>query len=148
MENKTLCHEAIVKKVDDDKVTVQMHVESACATCHTRHLCGMSESKLEELVIHNFYHDHFEIGEKVQVEIKNTLAWKAIIICYFIPFIVLIVSLFTLTKVLEQELASVLISLGAVALYYFIVWLFRDKIEHNTQFVITKKSNINHVYSF
>ena len=69
MENKTLCHEAIVKKVDDDKVTVQMHVESACATCHTRHLCGMSESKLEELVIHNFYHDHFEIGEKVQVRV-------------------------------------------------------------------------------
>lgn len=139
MENKTLCHEAIVKKIDGDKITVQMHVESACATCHTRHLCGMSESKLEELVIDNFYHEQFEVGENVQVEIKNTLAWKAIIICYLVPFIILICTLFILTKTIKQELMSVLFSLGAVALYYFVVWLFRDRIEHNTQFIITKK---------
>lgn len=140
MENNTLCHEAIVKEVNADTIVVQMQVESACTACHSRHLCGMTENKQQELTVKNEYHESFEVGERVQVKIQNSLAWKAILICYLFPFVVLIASFITLSVLIENELISALVSLGAVGVYYFIVWLFREKIDHNTHFMISKLS--------
>lgn len=142
MENNTLCHDAVVKKIEDEHIIVRMEVESACAACHSKHLCGMTESKQEELIVENPDHEIFEIGERVKVEIRHSLAWKAILVCYLFPFLVLFVSFIILSITLENELQSALLALGATAAYYFVVWLFRNKIDQNTHFIIRKKTQL------
>lgn len=138
MNNSEVSHEAIVQSVDGIDVTVKMTVSSACAACHAKGLCGVSESEEKLVVAKNFSAAQFATGEKVRVELRQTLAVKAVIICYLLPLVVLLVSFFLMYLVCSIEWLNVLAALSATALYFFFVWLFHEKIEKNVTFIVSK----------
>lgn len=138
MNNSEVSHEAIVQSVDGIDVTVKMTVSSACAACHAKGLCGVSESEEKLVVAKNFSAAQFATGEKVRVELRQTLAAKAVIICYLLPLVVLLVSFFLMYLVCSIEWLNVLVALSATALYFFFVWLFHEKIEKNVTFIVSK----------
>lgn len=138
MNNSEVSHEAIVQSVDGIDVTVKMTVSSACAACHAKGLCGVSESEEKLLVAKNFSAAQFATGEKVRVELRQTLAVKAVIICYLLPLVVLLVAFFLMYLVCSIEWLNVLAALSATALYFFFVWLFHEKIEKNVTFIVSK----------
>lgn len=138
MNNNEVSHEAIVQSIDGIDVTVKMTVSSACAACHAKGLCGVSESEEKLVVAKNFSAAQFATGEKVRVELRQTLAAKAVIICYLLPLVVLLVSFFLMYLVCSIEWLNVLVALSATALYFFFVWLFHEKIEKNVTFIVSK----------
>ncbi|MCQ2279374.1 MAG: SoxR reducing system RseC family protein [Bacteroidales bacterium] len=138
MNNSEVSHEAIVQSVDGIDVTVKMTVSSACAACHAKGLCGVSESEEKLVVAKNFSAAQFATGEKVRVELRQTLAVKAVIICYLLPLVVLLVAFFLMYLVCSIEWLNVLAALSATALYFFFVWLFHEKIEKNVTFIVSK----------
>lgn len=138
MNNNEVSHEAIVQSVDGIDVTVKMTVSSACAACHAKGLCGVSESEEKLVVAKNFSAAQFATGEKVRVELRQTLAVKAVIICYLLPLVVLLVAFFLMYLVCSIEWLNVLAALSATALYFFFVWLFHEKIEKNVTFIVSK----------
>lgn len=138
MSNNEVSHEAIVQSVDGIEVTVKMTVSSACAACHAKGLCGVSESEDKLVKAKNFSATQFAPGEKVRVELRQTLAAKAVIICYLLPLVVMLVAFFLMYLVCSIEWVNVLAALAATAIYFFFVWLFHEKIEKNVTFVVTK----------
>lgn len=138
MNNNEVSHDGVVQSVDGIEVTVKMTISSACAGCHAKGLCGVSESEDKVVVAKNFGAAHFVPGEKVRVELRQTLAAKAIIVCYLLPLVVLLVAFFLMYLVCSIEWVNVLASLSATALYFFFVWLFHEKIEKNVTFIVTK----------
>ncbi len=137
MENN-IQHEGIVQSIDGLKVTVKMTVSSACAGCHAKGICGAADSRDKVVVAQNMSGADFSIGETVTVQLQQTLAMKAVVICYLVPFIVLFASFCLMYLVCDLEWVNVLTALSLTALYYIILWFFRKKIEKNVTFVVHK----------
>ena len=117
---------------------VKMTVSSACAGCHARHLCSSLDTRDKQVEAENVYHLPLEVGEKVTVELQEKLAMKAVILCFLIPLIVMLVVFIVFNNLINSELWASLGSLGSIALYYFVVWLFRGKIARDYSFIIKK----------
>ena len=137
MENN-IQHEGIVQSVDGLKVTVKMTVSSACAGCHAKGICGAADTRDKVVVAQNMSGADFSIGETVTVQLQQTLAMKAVVLCYLVPFVVLFAAFCLMYLVCTVEWVNVLVSLSLTALYYIILWFFRKKIEKNVTFVVKK----------
>lgn len=79
-----------------------------------------------------------QAGDKVEVEVRERLAWKAVLLAYIMPFIVMMAVLATLdiTTMLSEAITGS-ISLGAIALYYLVLHMFRGRLQK--QFVFTAR---------
>ncbi len=137
MEN-SIKHEGIVQSVDGLKVTVKMTVGSACSGCHAKGICGAAESRDKVVNAININRLDLSVGDTVAVEMRQTLAMKAVVICYLVPFIVLFASFCLMYLVCSAEWVNVVVSLGLTALYFVLLWVFRKRIEKNVTFVVTK----------
>lgn len=138
MENNSINHTGIVQSVDGHEVTVKLTVQSACAACHAKSICGVSDSKDKIVKAAIVCDEQFEVGEKITVEMRQSLAMKAIVICYLLPFIVLITTFCVMSYFCQNELVNVLVTFAAVAAYFFFIWLFNHKIERNVTFIAVK----------
>jgi positive regulator of sigma E activity len=138
-ESDQVCSKAIVREIKENYMFVEMTVSSACAACHAKGACGASEQKKEKLKVFCSDPSQYRVGEIVDVELKQTLARKAVLIAYFFPFLVMILGLFGIYAITKNELLSIGVSFGATALYYFIISKLKDKLEK--EFVLTVKKS-------
>ena len=137
-ENKTVVHEGIIQKIEGQQITVKMVVDSACAACHAKGICGAADSQDKVVVAKNVNDESFSVGERVQVELRQTLAFQAVLIGYLLPFVVLMTTFCLMSYFVKNELIDVSVSFRATILYYFIVWLFNKKIERKFVCYISK----------
>ena len=137
---KTACNEGIVKFIDNESITVEIVVHSACSGCHAKSICLSSENKNQLVKAKNIHNETFQIGEKVSIYMKESLGKKAVIIGYVIPFIILLAALFISNYFFKNELFSAVFALGLVGIYYFIIWLLnrKNKIDRKFVFFIKK----------
>lgn len=141
MENNVK-HEGIVQSIEGLNVTVKMTVNSACSGCHAKSICGAADSRDKVVVAQNVNGADLAIGDTVTVEMRQTLAMKAVVICYLLPFIILFASFCLMYMVSSIEWLNVLVALSLTALYYIILWFFRKKIEKKVTFVVTPSPQI------
>jgi positive regulator of sigma E activity len=58
------------------------------------------------------------------------------LISYVIPVVILLILIVTLSSLGKSELLTGLVSVGGVAIYYFMVYLFRDRLAGKYEFYI------------
>jgi len=137
-EENTICKEGIVRAVRGEDIDVEITVSSACSECHAKSICMPSEQRQEFVTAQALYGETFQIGERVHLVLKQKAGWKAILIAYLIPFLVLIAALFGSYAISHNELASVIASLLFLVAYYFLLKHFRHKIDKQFTFFVTK----------
>ena len=76
------------------------------------------------------------VGDKVQVATKMTMGLKAVWISYVIPLAVLMILILTLSTFIDSQVVCGLSAVGGVALYYFVIWLLRARLETEFTFYI------------
>ena len=131
-----IMHSGKILEINPDFTTVQIIVSSACAACHAKSMCGMSEDEEKVIMVPTDpYADH-QVGDEVQVMTKMTMGLKAVWISYVIPLAVLMILILSLSSVIGNELLLGLVAIAGVALYYFFIWLFRDKLSNEFVFYI------------
>ena len=81
----------------------------------------------------------YEEGEIVDVMTKKSMGLKAVWISYVIPLVILLILILSLSPVIGNEAYTGLAAIGGVALYYFIIWLIRDRLENEFVFYIKQK---------
>ena len=129
-------HSGQILEITPDFTTVQIVVSSACASCHARTMCGMSEDEEKVIMVPTDpYADH-KVGDEVEVMTKMTMGLKAVWISYVIPLAVLMILILSLSAVISNELVLGLVAIAGVALYYFGIWLFRDRLSNEFVFYI------------
>ena len=129
-------HSGKILEIAPDFTTVQIVVSSACASCHARTMCGMSEDEEKVIMVPTDpYADH-KVGDEVEVMTKMTMGLKAVWISYVIPLAVLMILILSLSAVISNELVLGLVAIAGVALYYFGIWLFRDRLSNEFVFYI------------
>lgn len=142
MARERIEHEGRVIAVDKDYVSVEIVNKSACASCHAKGVCGASDEAVKVVEIAQDFSTlacDYQVGETVNVVMSQAMGTKAIWLGYVIPLIVLMAAIGILYLLKVGELAIGLGALGAVALYYLGVFLFRDRISKIFIFSIEKQ---------
>jgi sigma-E factor negative regulatory protein RseC len=134
-KNETIEHIGVISEIRSNLILVDLSVQSACAACHAKGVCGEGEQKtIEVRTDKNF----FNVGEKVNVIMRQSLGMKALFLGYLMPFIVVVSTLFTLMMLGVSEGISGLLSIVLLGPYYYVLYLLKDKIKREFNFDIEK----------
>lgn len=131
-----IVHSGKVIEMTPDFTSVEITVSSACASCHAKSLCGMSEEQDKVIMLPTDPYATYKVGDEVQVCTKMSMGFKAAWISYVIPLAVLMGLILILTSVGVNELIAAGAAVGGVGLYYFVIWLLRDKLNNEFVFYI------------
>lgn len=82
------------------------------------------------------YNKH-AVGDEVEVLLKASMGFKAVYLAYLIPLVILLAAILGLMALGVGEVVAGLSGIAAVTVYYFLLWLFRGKLQ--TEYVFTIK---------
>lgn len=135
-----ISHEGIVDSVTADEVLVRIVQTSACAQCKASSYCNASESKVKTVsVARNAVGEQpFRVGEKVVVYASKDIAGKALLFCFGIPFLLIVLTLVVMLWLTDREILSALASLAVLAPYYITLYFMRNQIGRRVAFSIEK----------
>lgn len=137
-------HDGIVIAVNGDgTVRVRIVQTSACAACKAKAMCASAESKEKELTaftVQEFSGSEVKVGDEVVVMVQQKMGWKAILLAYMLPFIVMMTVVAIgngLLGIREEVIGTA--ALCAMGVYYIVLGFFKDKIQKDFSFTARKK---------
>ena len=135
----SIAHDGIIVEITPDFTTVEILSSSACASCHAKGLCGMSEEEKKLIMVPTDPYTVYSEGQQVKVMTKKSMGLKAVWISYVIPLLILLILILSLSSVIGNEAYVGLVAIAGLALYYFVIWLLRNKLESEFVFYIEEK---------
>ena len=135
--SKNITHDGVVIKVEGHDVHVMITQHSACSGCHARGACTASDSQ-EKIIIAQSEGFSYEIGDQVTLVGSNSMAWSALSYAFLIPMVLAMALLFAVSGFVSEVL-SCLIVIAMLAVYYFVLFLFKDKLSTKFVFRLEKK---------
>jgi len=125
---KKVKHEGHIKQIIDKRTFVEIISLSACASCKSKNMCNMSESKekIIEVLVDN--PENYSIGQTVNIVMQERMGLKAVFLAYVMPFFVCIIALFGLSFVSNNELIYGSGSILAAVFYYLILSQFSNRL--------------------
>ncbi len=137
---KQIDHKANILEIKDGTIRVAITSESACASCHAKGACGLSNTKEKQIeIIHSG--NEYRVGDEVNLLYRESLAWVALFLAYVLPCLLVLFVLFIMTAVMNNELMGGLLSLGILLPYYFILSFFKNRLKKSFLFTIEKMVN-------
>ena len=132
-------HDGIVIAVNaDDSVSVRIIQTGDCAACKAKAMCASAESKEKEIVA--IGDGLLAVGDEAEVLVQQKMGWKAVVLAYLLPFFVMLAVMLVgnaIWAVREEILGTV--ALCAMALYYLVLGMFKDKLQKEFSFTARKK---------
>ena len=126
MENK-IKHVGVVESVVGECVKVRVVQSSACASCKVAKQCNTSESK--EKIIDIYTKDNrYSAGDRVNVMASYNVGFLALSLGMLVPMLLMLLVLFAMLATGYSELISALGALLSLAPYYFLLFMFRGRI--------------------
>ena len=142
MNGKTeIKHRGRVCAITPEGVYVEILNKSMCAACHARSLCTLGDEQIKTILIKYCDRLQYSVGEEVEVIMRQTLGLKAVLFSYINPLIILMILLLSLRGIGIGELMSAFFAILAVALYFLVLYLCRNKIAKSFIFTIAKIIN-------
>ena len=136
---KEISHSGRIEAVGKDSVTVRIVSRSACASCHAAGLCTASESATKDIRVRTTPADDYKVGEEVLVLLRGNMGTKAVLLAYGVPLFILLILVVSLSFTDVHELAAGAAGLGGVAVWFLILYCFRDRLEREYEFYIRRK---------
>ncbi len=131
-----ISHEGKIVEITPEFTSVEIISMSACAACHAKALCGVSDEKTKIIMVPTDPYSDHNVGDEVEVMLKKSMGFKAVWISYVIPLIILLILIVSLSAVTGNELITGLGAIAGVALYYLVIYLFRNKLANDVVFYI------------
>ena len=135
-------HEGKVVSVDKDYIGVEIVNKSACAACHAKGVCGASDASIKVVEVAQditTLTEEYQVGETVNVVMRESMGTQAVWLAYVVPLMVLMAAILVFWLCQASELVMGLGALGILALYYIILYFFRNKISKIFTFSIEKQ---------
>jgi sigma-E factor negative regulatory protein RseC len=99
-------------------------------------MCGVSEMT-EKLIEVKQNISGFTQGQAVNVILDRSLGNKAVLLGYFIPFLILVITLL-ISSLYLSELWSGLLAIAVLIPYYLLLFFFKDKLSKTFYFRIER----------
>lgn len=133
---ETIRHKGVINNIDEQFNYVSIVAQSACASCHVKSACNVSDMNEEIIKIPRTNTDDYKTGQNVNVKMKKSLGTKAVMLGYFFPFLLVLISLIVLINFVSSEGIAGLISIGLLVPYYTILYFFRNRLNKTFVFEI------------
>ena len=163
-------HDGIIIALNEDGTALVRIVQtSACAACKAKAMCASAESVEKEMTVVLLNQEPrtknqeasattdqtkvtslgslllapeaYKVGDTVEVMVQQKMGWKAVVLAYLLPFFVMLVVMFVgnaIWTVREEILGTV--ALCAMALYYLVLGMFKDKLQKEFSFTARKRA--------
>ncbi len=131
-----LSNKGKIISVDDINYYVSIAAQSACSSCHSKGVCGLGDTKEKVIEVPRKSGESYNIGDTVEILMNKSMGAQAVIIGYIFPFVLLLATLILVIKFTENEGIAGISAIGSVALYYFFLYLFKDKFKKRFRFNI------------
>jgi positive regulator of sigma E activity len=128
----------VVEDIYNGLVKVNITSFSACAQCHSKKACGISESNNREIMVPVADSNFYSVGDTVEVIMKRSMGWKATILGYVFPFILVLATLLLLSSLKIREVIVGLGSLAILVPYFTALYLGRERLRNMFSFTIRK----------
>ena len=139
MSKNEISHIGRVKEMTPESTVVEIISSSACSDCHAKGLCGVSEEKVKEIEVPTDPYATWNVGDEVRVMLRQTMGLKAVWISYVVPLLILMILILTLSAVNVKEIYAGLVSIAAVAVYYLVIYLLRNRLAKDFVFYLKEK---------
>lgn len=136
MNEETISHEGIVTQITDDEIQVKIIAQSACAGCHAKSACTMSEQSEKYLTLPRPEGQEIHLFQKVNIVMSIGQGNKAAVLAYLIPILLLMAVLFLCLGIGLGEGLSALLSIVALVPYYIMLYLRRNKLKRQFEYRI------------
>ena len=151
-------HDGIIIALNEDGTALVRIVQtSACAACKAKAMCASAESAEKEMRVTLLMDNgrpagygvldadkpllEYRVGDEVEVMVQQKMGWKAVVLAYLLPFFVMLAVIFignALWNVREEILGTA--ALCAMALYYIVLGLFKDRLQKEFSFTARKRA--------
>lgn len=129
-------HEGIVLATNGDIAHVEILQASACGTCSAKKMCMSAESQRKEMDARML--EPMQAGDRVEVMVTEKLGWKAVLLAYIMPFVVMVGIIAILNIYIQDETLIGTLALGGVAVYYIGLAFFRKRLQKQFSFTARK----------
>ena len=88
----------------------------------------------------------YKVGDTVEVMVQQKMGWKAVVLAYLLPFFVMLAVMFIGNGLLamgdgaKREAVLGTVALCAMALYYLVLGMFKDKLQKEFSFTARKRA--------
>lgn len=134
--SKEISHRGRIVSITPEITTVRIVSESACAACHAKGLCSLGDSTVKEVELPTRGWDNWQVGDEVSVVLRASMGHKAVWLAYVVPLLVMVAALLGTLAAGGTELLAGAVAIAAVALYYGVLRLLRDRLKNEYIFNI------------
>ena len=127
-------HPGIVESVNGNTVVVRIESQAACGHCQAKSHCGMVESADKLIEVSDRRASAYTVGQEVVVTLRQSLGYKALMLGYIIPFLILLVALFAITLSTGKEALAALVAVLLMVPYYGLLYRYRQKLRKTFHF--------------
>lgn len=131
-------HDGKVISVSDGKVTVEMHVISACSSCKAHEKCAFVDKADKIVEVETSEWATYHEDEQVIVSVNESRGLLAVLLAYLLPALLLIASVVLVTLFTGSEGLAALVTLVVVSAYYLLLWRFHSRLQRKFSFGIQK----------
>lgn len=124
---KEIEHLGRIVGIETDKITVSIVSQSACISCVSKGSCSVGDVEDKIVEIENQHDKEYKINELVTVVLNTSMGAKAVLLGYFFPFLVLMVTVIIFLAIGFSEGFAGVAALLMLVPYYLILYLTRRK---------------------
>jgi sigma-E factor negative regulatory protein RseC len=136
IKNDLIQHQGVVSQIDSEVIKVTIVAQSACASCHAKGFCGAADMQEKIIEVKKQGNHDQKVGDFVTIAMKRKLGNKAVLYGYFLPFLLLLITLMFALNYFNNEGLAGLTSLGILIPYYLGLYAFRNKLKETFEFHI------------
>lgn len=137
-KQEIVCHPGRIASIDGNTLHVLILAQSACSSCHAKGACGMLDMQEKMVDVQVSNPTDFSINEEVNVSMKQSAGNKAVFFGYFLPLLLVLVTLIVSLQLTADEALSGLIAISILAPYYLALYLLRDRLTGQFRFFVEK----------
>ncbi len=135
--SKSIEHKGCIESIDGNQIRVRFLAISGCASCHAKGVCSAAD--MQEKVVEVFDQtNQYQIGETVSIALRQSLGFKALLLGYVFPFLLVLFLLILLSIITQNEVISGVGALAVLIPYYTFLYFNKDKVRKQFTFTLNK----------
>lgn len=129
-------HSGVVVGINGEDLEIEILSSSSCGSCGIKSACGMSEMQEKRITVPKPKDQEFIVGQPVKITMNASQGNKAALFAYFIPAFLLVAIIMILSNLSVKEWFAALAGIGVVAVYYGVLYFFRNKLKNEFKYEI------------
>lgn len=135
-----ISHEGIVVRADEfvrsQRVLIRIKQKAACSACKAKEMCSASETMIKEVEAVSY--EPMQVGDRAEVMVEKRLGWKAVVLAFVLPFLLLLLQVWLLPHWIANEAIVGTLAILSLLPYYLVLHLFEGRFEQQYHFLARK----------